>query len=358
MLFRSKQAQRYLYAHFIEYTSQTREQVITDETAKEFFWKNVWNLKNRNIGYLGRKQFCEKLGSTLSFEETKLTADDIILATKASLKLLFNEQLTDDIDSLNNKRIRGCGEFLYDELNRGLQEFELVLTRKFSNISTNECASFWRFNRSLLSKCISKSWKSFFTGGTLSQFMDETNPLAETTHKRRITVLGAGGVNSKQTTIQIRGIHPTYYGRLCPIETPEGQNAGLVNSFTVYTQRNSSGILETPFFEVYKGQVQKELKVTFLSPQTESSLVLAPADICVSNWNQLPKLDLPVRKNWKFEYALWNQITKQSIGILQMISVATSLIPFLEHDDANRALMGSNMQRQAVPLLRPESALV
>ena len=356
--FTQKQAQRYLYAHFIEYTSQTREQVITDETAKEFFWKNVWNLKNRNIGYLGRKQFCEKLGSTLSFEETKLTADDIILATKASLKLLFNEQLTDDIDSLNNKRIRGCGEFLYDELNRGLQEFELVLTRKFSNISTNECASFWRFNRSLLSKCISKSWKSFFTGGTLSQFMDETNPLAETTHKRRITVLGAGGVNSKQTTIQIRGIHPTYYGRLCPIETPEGQNAGLVNSFTVYTQRNSSGILETPFFEVYKGQVQKELKVTFLSPQTESSLVLAPADICVSNWNQLPKLDLPVRKNWKFEYALWNQITKQSIGILQMISVATSLIPFLEHDDANRALMGSNMQRQAVPLLRPESALV
>ena len=352
------QAQRYLYAHFLEYTSQTREQVVTDETAKEFFWKNVWNLKNRNIGYLGRKQFCEKLGSTLSFEETELTTDDISLATKASLKLLFNEQLTDDIDSLNNKRIRGCGEFLYDELNRGLQEFELVLTRKFSNISTNDCSTFWRFNRSLLSKCISKSWKSFFTGGTLSQFMDQTNPLAELTHKRRITVLGTGGVNSKQTTIQIRGIHPTYYGRLCPIETPEGQNAGLVNSFTVYTQRNSQGTLETPFFEVYKGQVQKELKAIFLSPQTESSAILAPADICISNWNQLPKTDLPVRKNWKFEYALWNQISKQSIGLLQMISVATSLIPFLEHDDANRALMGSNMQRQAVPLLRPESALV
>jgi DNA-directed RNA polymerase beta subunit len=356
--FTQKEAQRYLYAHFLEYTSQTREQVVTDETAKEFFWKNVWNLKNRNIGYLGRKQFSEKLGSTLSFEETQLTADDISLATKASLKLLFNEQLTDDIDSLSNKRIRGCGEFLYDELNRGLQEFELVLTRKFSNISTNDCATFWRFNRSLLSKCISKTWKSFFTGGTLSQFMDETNPLAETTHKRRITVLGTGGVSSKQTTIQIRGIHPTYYGRLCPIETPEGQNAGLVNSFTVYTQRNSQGTLETPFFEVYKGQVQKELKACFVSPQKESSLVLAPADICVSKWNQLPKTDLPVRKNGKFEYALWNQITKQSIGLLQMISVATSLIPFLEHDDANRALMGSNMQRQAVPLLRPESALV
>jgi DNA-directed RNA polymerase beta subunit len=352
------EAQRYLYAHFIEYTSQTREQVVTNQTAKDFFEKNVWNLKNRNIGYLGRKQFCEKLGSILSFQETQLTADDLILATKASLKLLVTQQSTDDIDSLNNKRIRGCGEFLYDELNRGLQEFELVLSRKFSNISAKESVTFWRFNRSLLSKCISKSWKSFFTGGTLSQFMDETNPLAETTHKRRITVLGAGGVSSKQTTIQIRGIHPTYYGRLCPIETPEGQNAGLVNSLTVYTQRNSQGTLETPFFEVYKGQVQKELKVHFVSPQTESSLVLAPADISISSWNQFPKTDLPVRKNWKFEYSLWNQINKQSIGLLQMISVATSLIPFLEHDDANRALMGSNMQRQAVPLLRPENALV
>jgi DNA-directed RNA polymerase subunit beta len=353
-----KQAQRYLYAHFLEYTSQAREQMVTDETSKEFFWKNVWNVKNRNIGYLGRKQFCEKLGSTLSFKETQLTANDINLATKAALKLLFNEQLPDDIDSLNNKRIRGCGEFLYDELNRGLQEFQLVLNRKFSNISTNDCATFWRFNRSLLSKCISKTWKSFFTGGTLSQFMDETNPLAETTHKRRLTVLGAGGVSSKQTTIQIRGIHPTYYGRLCPIETPEGQNAGLVNSFTIYTQRNSQGTLETPYFQVYKGQVQKQIKALFLSPQLESSLILAPADICVSHWNQLPKTELPVRKNWKFEYALWNQISKQSIGVLQMISVATSLIPFLEHDDANRALMGSNMQRQAVPLLKPESALV
>ena len=351
-------AQRYLYSHFLEYTAQTREQVITDQTAKDFFWKNVWNFKNRNIGYLGRKQFCEKLGSTLSFKETQLNADDIALATKASVKLLFNEQLTDDIDSLNNKRIRGCGEFLYDELNRGLQEFELVLTRKFSNISNTDCATFWRFNRSLLSKCISKSWKSFFTSGTLSQFMDQTNPLAEITHKRRITVLGTGGVSTKQTTIQIRGIHATYYGRLCPIETPEGQNAGLVNSFTVYTQRNSQGTLETPFFEVYKGQVQKELKTRFLAPQQETCFILAPADICLSSWNQLPKTDLPVRKNWKFEYVLWNQISKQSVGLLQMISVATSLIPFLEHDDANRALMGSNMQRQAVPLLRPEIALV
>lgn len=352
------EAQRYLYAHFIEYTSQTREQLVTNETSREFFQKNVWNLKNRTIGFLGRKQFCEKLGSTLSFTETQLTAFDMLLATKASLNLLHDEQITDDIDSLNNKRIRGCGEFLYEQLNRGLQEFELILSRKFLNLSTNDCSTFWRSNRSVLAKCISKSWKTFFTGGTLSQFMDQTNPLAELTHKRRLTVLGPGGVSGKQTTLQIRGIHPTYYGRLCPIETPEGQNAGLVNSFTVYTQRNSQGILETPFFDVYKGQVQKELKASFVSPQMESSLILAPADFCVSNWNQIPKTNLPVRKNWKFEYIFWTKITNQSIGLLQMISVATSLIPFLEHDDANRALMGSNMQRQAVPLLIPENSLV
>ena len=356
--FTQEEAWRYLYAHFQEYTSQTREQIISDETAREFFWKVVWNRKNRNLGVLGRQQFREKLGSALSSAEKYLTGDDMVLATQALLKLLFGERMADDIDSLTNKRVRGCGEFLHDELIRGLREFELLITRKFNNISQSDTENLWRFNRSTLSKCVSKSWKSFFTAGTLSQFMDETNPLAETTHKRRVTVLGPGGVNSKQTTIQIRGIHPTYYGRLCPIETPEGQNAGLVNSFTVYTQRDEYGNLETPFYPVYKGQIQKSLNPIYVPPQKESDSILAPADIKISKWNTLPKTRIPVRKDWKFDYAMWNQITNQSVGILQMISVATSLIPFLEHDDANRALMGSNMQRQAVPLLKPEVAIV
>ena len=140
----------------------------------------------------------------------------------------------DDIDSLNNKRIRGCGDLLQDQLIRGLREFEVVMARKLNLSLQNDAETIWKLQKSNLSKSVSKSWKSFFTSGTLSQFLDETNPLAEVTHKRRITVLGPGGVSSKQTTIQIRGIHPTYYGRLCPIETPEGQNAGLVNSLTVY----------------------------------------------------------------------------------------------------------------------------
>lgn len=353
-----QEAWRYLYAHFQEYTSQARDENITNETAREFFWKTIWNPKNINLGKTGRQQFQEKLGSSLPLHQYSLTSDDILLATQGLLKLVFTERLADDIDSLTNKRIRGCGEFLQDELLRGLKEFEIVLNRKLSNAPQNEIETVWRFNKSILSKCVSKSWKSFFTSGTLSQFMDETNPLAEVTHKRRVTVLGPGGVNSKQTTIQIRGIHPTYYGRLCPIETPEGQNAGLVNSFTVLTLKDLYGNLKTPFYQVYKGQVQKSLPPFSVSPQQESLHILAPADIVVTPWNILPKIKLPVRKDWKFDYDFSTSITTQSVGILQMISVATSLIPFLEHDDANRALMGSNMQRQAVPLIHPDVPIV
>ena len=353
-----EEAWRYLYAHFQEYRLQTREQPITKENAKDFFCKIIWNPKIRYLGQLGRQQFCEKVGSIVSKTEYLLVEDDMIMATQALIQLLFGDRLSDDIDSLTNKRVRGCGDFLQDELSRGLQEFEIIGSRKFMNTAPSEIQTFWKFNRSLLSKSVSKAWKSFFTSGTLAQFMDETNPLAETTHKRRVTVLGPGGVNRKQTTIQIRGIHPSYYGRLCPIETPEGQNAGLVNSFTLYTTKDSFGSLKTPFYRVYKGQVQTSLSFVSSIPQKELKEIIAPPDLNLSKLKMLPNIRIPIRKNWKFDYGLPTQITSQSTGILQMISIATSLIPFLEHDDANRALMGSNMQRQAVPLVKPEAALV
>jgi len=352
------EACRYIYAHVQEYTSLGRDQIINDETAGDFFTNIIWNPKNRNLGLLGREQFQQKFNSTAPKSNTLLNGDDLVRATGALIKLVSGERQSDDIDSLNNKRIRGCGDFLKDQLIRGLREFETILTRKLNLSVQNDSEYIWKLHKSSLSKYVSKAWKSFFTSGTLSQFLDETNPLAETTHKRRITVLGPGGVSSKQTTIQIRGIHPTYYGRLCPIETPEGQNAGLVNSLTVFARPNYLGTLETPFYNVYRGQVQKFTNPKYYVPYDEGHFLLAPADINVSETLTLPKTKLPVRKNWKFDYAMWNQITTQSIGILQMISVATSLIPFLEHDDANRALMGSNMQRQAVPLLKPEAAYV
>lgn len=352
------EACRYIYAHVQEYTSLGRDQIITDETALDFFNNILWNPKNRNLSLLGREQFRQKLGSITPNSNTYVTSDDMVRATQALLDLVCGEKQGDDIDSLNNKRIRSCRDFLKDQLIRGLREFEIVLTRKLTLTIQNDSENIWKLQKSSLAKSVSKSWKSFFTSGTLAQFLDETNPLAETTHKRRITVLGPGGVSSKQTTIQIRGIHPTYYGRLCPIETPEGQNAGLVNSLTVFARPNNLGYLETPFYKVYRGQVQRFTNPQYYVPYQESNFLLAPADISVSDTLTFPKTKLPVRKNWKFDYGIWNQITNQSIGILQMISVATSLIPFLEHDDANRALMGSNMQRQAVPLLQPEAAYV
>jgi len=363
-----QEAWQYLYAHFIEYSPYARDESITENRVREFFWNTLWNQETLILGQIGRKQFREKTGSPEPLDEYSLTVEDLLCATQALLKLIYKERLGDEIDSLTQKRIRGCDEFLLEQLVRGITEFEGFFSRKVSTLPATKSGlneqhsleNLWRQNKAVFSKVVSKSWKSFFTSGTLAQFMDQTNPLAEATHKRRLTVLGPGGVNSKQTTIQIRGIHPTYYGRLCPIETPEGQNAGLVNSFTVLStcSKDFSGTITTPFYQVYKGQVQKELPPLCVSPQQEYNHIGAPADINLTKWNLLPKIPLPVRKELKFEYEISNRITTQSMGILQTISVATSLIPFLEHDDANRALMGSNMQRQAVPLVKPESPIV
>jgi DNA-directed RNA polymerase subunit beta len=352
------EAIRYIYSHIQEYTTLGRDQVVNSQTSQEFFNSILWSPKNRDLGNIGRQQFKQKFNSTISSDQTLLCGDDLVYATDALLKLVAGEIEGDDIDSLNNKRIRGCGDLLQDQLVRGLREFETVMARKLNLSLQNDAETIWKLQKSNLAKSVSKSWKSFFTSGTLSQFLDETNPLAEVTHKRRITVLGPGGVSSKQTTIQIRGIHPTYYGRLCPIETPEGQNAGLVNSLTVYARPNKLGHIETPFYKVYKGQIQQFLNPKYNIPFNEANYLVAPADINSSNTGMLPNMKLPNRKNWKFGYSHYKEITNKSVGTLQMISVATSLIPFLEHDDANRALMGSNMQRQAVPLIGSEPAYV
>ena len=379
-----QEAWQYLYAHVLEYSPYSRIEKVTPETARDFFIMTFWNNQTRFLGSIGRQQFREKVQSPEPPEQFLLTAEDILLATQALLDLIYKERVSDEIDSLTQKRIRGCDEFLKDQLILGIQEFQSFFTRKITTLPPVPVSSqtlknlspkfgkkngdtqqymlenLWRQNRAVFSKFISKSWKSFFTSGTLAQYMDQTNPLAETTHKRRLTVLGPGGVNKKQTTIQIRGIHPTYYGRLCPIETPEGQNAGLVNSFTALAtpSPNFFGTIMTPFFQVYKGQIQKNLPPLQISPHQEYAHIGAPPDIRGNFWNLLPQSSLPVRKNLKFDSENAITIQTQSVGVLQTISVATSLIPFLEHDDANRALMGSNMQRQAVPLLKPQAPYV
>ena len=362
--FTQEQALEYLWYHFLEYSSIDRAELTNRLTKEDFFWKRVLNPTQWLLGPIGRRQFHEKLASPEPLDQHALTAEDLLVATQALLDLVYKERIGDEIDSLTQKRIRGCDEFLLAQLNEGIKEFRTFFSKKINALPPKTAQpsfkTLWRQNKVVFSKFITKSWKSFFTSGTLAQFMDQTNPLAETTHKRRLTVLGPGGVSSKHTTIQIRGIHPTFYGRLCPIETPEGKNAGLVNSFTVFAKPTDvfDGTISTPFYKVYKGQVQKNLPLLSVLPQQEESQITTPADLNLSPWNLLPKTPLPVRNELNFDSERANIISLQSVSILQNLSVATSLIPFLEHDDANRALMGSNMQRQAVPLLYPEAALV
>nr|YP_009632767.1 RNA polymerase beta subunit protein a [Chlorosarcinopsis eremi]AYQ94492.1 RNA polymerase beta subunit protein a [Chlorosarcinopsis eremi]QEP09235.1 RNA polymerase beta subunit protein a [Chlorosarcinopsis eremi] len=208
------------------------------------------------------------------------------------------------------------------------------------------------------SKAFNSAIREFFGTSPLSQFMDQINPLAEITHKRRLSSMGPGGVTRDNATLAIRGIHPTHYGRICPIETPEGKNTGLVNSMTTYARVNSNGIIESPFYKVYKGQVQKNAGMYYFSAEQEEKIKIASADVATNTIGFLPKALVPARITGDFTKI--SRLQTQYIGAspLQMISIATSLIPFLEHDDANRALMGSNMQRQAVPLIRPGRPIV
>jgi DNA-directed RNA polymerase subunit beta len=242
---------------------------------------------------------------------------------------------------------------------------EKISIFEFNQWSKNSYSNLWEgeentFDLSSLfyTKPLQGALREFFGSHPLSQFMDQMNPLAEMTHKRRLSSMGPGGVTRDTATLEIRGIHPTHYGRICPIETPEGKNTGLVNSLTTYAKTTDEGLLKTPFYKVYKGVVQKKIGMIFLSAEQEEISKVATADLKLSKASFLPKEAVPSRKGKHFLTLSRTQIHYMGVSPLQMVSLATSLIPFLEHDDANRALMGSNMQRQAVPILRPERPLI
>ncbi len=236
-------------------------------------------------------------------------------------------------------------------------DFKQVKIKK-SLVPTNSEIKKLTISNLINNKAFNSALREFFGTSPLSQFMDQINPLAEITHKRRLSSMGPGGVTRDTATLAIRGIHPTHYGRICPVETPEGKNTGLVNSMTTYARVNALGILESPFYKVYKGIVQKSSGMFFLSAEQEEKTKLAAADLFVTPVGFLPNATIPVRIGETFTKISRNNVEYVGISPLQMISIATSLIPFLEHDDANRALMGSNMQRQAVPLIRPERPIV
>ena len=312
--------------------------------------------KRYDLGRVGRYKINKKLRLTIPDTVRTLTHEDVL----STLDYLINLELDaggaslDDIDHLGNRRVRSVGELLQNQVRVGLNRLERIIKERMTVGETDSLTPAQLVNPKPLVAAI----KEFFGSSQLSQFMDQTNPLAELTHKRRISALGPGGLTRERAGFAVRDIHPSHYGRLCPIETPEGPNAGLINSLATHARVNEYGFIETPFWKVENGVVIKEGDPIYLSADREDEVRVAPGDVATEGDGRITADLIPVRYRQDFEKVPPEQVDYVALSPVQVISVATSLIPFLEHDDANRALMGSNMQRQAVPLLRPERALV
>nr|YP_009367547.1 beta subunit of RNA polymerase [Pseudoneochloris marina]ARK14515.1 beta subunit of RNA polymerase [Pseudoneochloris marina] len=347
---------------------------LKPKLGQKFLYRKFLNPRTYNLSKLGRLRINQKLGLQVSLDHTILTAQDILFACIYLIELVEGVGIPDDIDDLKNRKIKSSGELIQTQLATGLIRLEKSVREKLKQMSNFEISekipqthlvsnqSLKRqspLDKLLTIKPINSSLREFFGTNPLSQLLDQTNPLAELTHKRRLSSLGPGGINRETAGMAIRGIHPTHYGRICPIETPEGQNAGLVNSITIYSNINKKGFIETPFYQTYKGYILKTKDPLLFSSDQEEKLVIAPGDIKTSLFHFLPPgVTLPSRQLKEFKRVNRNQINYIALSPIQMISVATSLIPFLEHDDGNRALMGSNMQRQAVPTIRPSKPIV
>ena len=312
--------------------------------------------KRYDLGRVGRYKINKKLRLTIPDSVRTLTHEDVL----STLDYLINLELDvggaslDDIDHLGNRRVRSVGELLQNQVRVGLNRLERIIKERMTVGETDSLTPAQLVNPKPLVAAI----KEFFGSSQLSQFMDQTNPLAELTHKRRISALGPGGLTRERAGFAVRDIHPSHYGRLCPIETPEGPNAGLINSLATHARVNEYGFIETPFWKVEGGRVLKQGDPIYLSADLEDECRVAPGNVATDSDGAILADLIPVRYRQDFEKVPPEQVDYVQLSPVQVISVATSLIPFLEHDDANRALMGSNMQRQAVPLLRPERPLV
>jgi DNA-directed RNA polymerase beta subunit len=342
-----------LRTFYFETHPKKEKSEITPDLGQKFLLRKFFNSRTYDLSKLGRIQLNKKLGLSIPLTKSILTEQDILFATDYLIKLEYGLGTLDDIDDLKNRRVRASGELIQNQLGTGFIRLEKMIREKLKKPRKKLTV------RSLITtKPVNGALREFFGSSQLSQFMDQTNPLAELTHKRRLSSLGPGGISRETAGMAVRGIHPSHYGRICPIETPEGPNAGLVNSLTTYAKINSEGFIETPFYKVYKGQIQSSAGPIFFSAAQEEHVTIAPGDLKLSQLDFLPKSTIPVRATKEFKKIIRDEVEYISISPIQMISIATSLIPFLEHDDANRALMGSNMQRQAVPLIAPERPIV
>ena len=325
----------------------------TIEIAEEIF-KNLYFNKDRyDLSEVGRVKLNSKLNLTGSIKETVLKKEDILAIIQFMLDLRDGKGEVDDIDHLGNRRVRSVGELVENQFRIGLLRMERTVKEKMTTFLEIESA----MPQDLVNaKPITTSLKDFFATSQLSQFMDQTNPLSEITHKRRVSALGPGGLTRERAGFEVRDVHPTHYGRICPIETPEGPNIGLINSLATYCRVNKYGYIESPYKKIINGKVTKQIE--YLSAIDEEKYTIAQANSPIKNDGSFEEELVSCRKSLNFQLSNRESIDYIDVSPKQLVSVAAALIPFLENDDANRALMGSNMMRQAVPLLKPESPLV
>ena len=325
-----------------------------EETARGIIDKLFFSDQRYNLGEVGRYRINKKLGLDTPMEKQVLTKEDIITIVKYLIELINSKADIDDIDHLSNRRVRTVGEQLSQQFGVGLARMARTI-RERMNVRDNEVFTpIDLINAKTLSSVIN----SFFGTNQLSQFMDQTNPLAEITHKRRLSALGPGGLSRERAGFEVRDVHYTHYGRLCPIETPEGPNIGLISSLGVYAKVNGMGFIETPYRKVTNGVVDLVSTPVYLSAEEEEGMMISQANIEMDATGKILADNVIARQEGDFPVIDPSKVDYADVAPNQIASISASLIPFLEHDDANRALMGSNMMRQAVPLLRPEAPIV
>ena len=340
---------------FLEVHNKLRPgEPATVKGGQQLLYSRFFDPKRYDLGYVGRHKLNRKLGLTTSEDVRILIPNDVLAVINELINFRLTPAVEDDIDHLGNRRIRSVGELLQNQVRIGLNRLERIVRERMTICEQK----YLRVNILINPKPLVSSIREFFGSNPLSQFMDQTNPLAELTHKRRLSVLGPGGITRDRAGFAIRDIHPSQYGRICPVETPEGPNAGLIGSLATYGRINSYGFIETPFYKVEQGRVIKSNFPVYLNATDEDTFRLAAGDLLVTKTNHIVDSRIPVRYRQELITVSPDDVDYIAVSPIQVVSLAASLIPFLEHDDANRALMGSNMQRQSVPLLYSEAPLV
>jgi DNA-directed RNA polymerase subunit beta len=357
----------YFQKSLSEYASTTLEEAFlevhdkfrpgepaTVKGGQQLLYARFFDPKRYDLGYVGRHKINQKLNLEVGEDIRVLTSQDALAIINELINFRISPTLEDDIDHLGNRRIRSVGELLQNQVRIGLTRLERIVRERMTICEQTSLSVKVLVNP----KPIVASIREFFGSNPLSQFMDQTNPLAELTHKRRLSVLGPGGITRDRAGFAVRYIHPSQYGRMCPIETPEGPNAGLIGSLSTYGRINSYGFIETPFYKVEQGKVLFKTFPIYLDATNEDKYRLAAGDIPININGYIETNRVPVRYRQELITVQSDEVDYVQVSPIQVVSLASSLIPFLEHDDANRALMGSNMQRQSVPLLYPESPVI